>query len=124
MMMILIVLGSFVACSKQLDSGESCDCTSPPLESGDSCWVGDSICFDYDGDTESWCAERKVQYAHVIEVEYSASPCPGDEVAYCPLSQGYGDLTDAGATAYYYTPDYSTASAESACICAGGVFLP
>ena len=52
--------------------------------------------------------------------EYSASPCPGEEVGSCVLEAGNGDYVDYGGTAYYYNLDAS--AAESACSSAGGSY--
>lgn len=122
-LLFVALFGAFAACSGD-DTGKdgTDDGTDGDGPAGDSCWFDEGLCFDYDGDTQAWCSEMDAQYGGVLTVEYSSSPCPGDEVGQCALSAGSGDFTDAGGTAYYYSPDYDASSAEAACTGGGGSF--
>lgn len=128
--MTLALFGALVACSgddtgekaTSTDDGTTEDGTDNTTDEGDSCWLDDDLCVDYNGDTETWCTDLAAQYAGVLDVEYDAGPCPGDEVGTCSFAAGTGDYTDGG-TAYYYaggSNGYDAAGADAACSAAGG----
>ena len=88
--------------------------------SNGSCWFDDSICFETEGDTLSWCDTMSNQYGSIFDIWFSDSFCAGNEVGVCYL-EAVGDFVDES-IAYYYEPFYDASTAEAACSSAGGTF--